>query len=374
KKIIAKPPLLYSTLNPDTNSDSPSAKSKGVRLVSAKLETNHIKDKGVENKQLKEPRSTLVEWNGIKEKRKHFSAVLLYIKCNESPRIRATRGEATCHVRCMRNIMPPSNLICTCCNKSFKLNMMIKCTVCMKAFRHLCVNLTIDEVNILNDQSKGYSWSCSSCRNINNQINDLKKLILSLQDDIKAIKGGNGATTHDPKDSFVFEELIEEINDRNSRKRNVIIFGLPEQDQADVPQTRLTKDKSQVVDVLKVINLNVHANEVKPLRLGRFDQSKCRPIKLSLKDEDEVINVIRNAKNLKNSTFNRVSISFDRTRKQIDHYKALQEELAVRNSEGSQKFKIKYINGTPKSLRSSCKELYSLAALKEKLLVKIAVV
>ena len=35
RKIIAKPPLLYSVLNPDTNSDSPSAKSKGARLVSA---------------------------------------------------------------------------------------------------------------------------------------------------------------------------------------------------------------------------------------------------------------------------------------------------------------------------------------------------
>lgn len=31
----------YSMLNPDTNSDSPSAKSNGVRLVSAKLVINH---------------------------------------------------------------------------------------------------------------------------------------------------------------------------------------------------------------------------------------------------------------------------------------------------------------------------------------------
>jgi len=46
KKIIANLPLLYSTLNPDTNSDSPSAKSKGVRLVSANLETTHIKESG----------------------------------------------------------------------------------------------------------------------------------------------------------------------------------------------------------------------------------------------------------------------------------------------------------------------------------------
>lgn len=34
-KIRANLPLEYSVLKPDTNSDSPSAKSKGVRLVSA---------------------------------------------------------------------------------------------------------------------------------------------------------------------------------------------------------------------------------------------------------------------------------------------------------------------------------------------------
>lgn len=41
-KISAKALLLYSVLNPDTNSDSPSAKSNGVRLVSASDEINHM--------------------------------------------------------------------------------------------------------------------------------------------------------------------------------------------------------------------------------------------------------------------------------------------------------------------------------------------
>lgn len=45
-KIIAKPLLIYSTLKPETNSDSPSVKSKGVRLVSAKQEENQIRNKG----------------------------------------------------------------------------------------------------------------------------------------------------------------------------------------------------------------------------------------------------------------------------------------------------------------------------------------
>jgi hypothetical protein len=41
-KISANSPLPYSVLNPDTSSDSPSAKSKGVRLVSARVVVNHI--------------------------------------------------------------------------------------------------------------------------------------------------------------------------------------------------------------------------------------------------------------------------------------------------------------------------------------------
>ena len=41
-KINANITLPYSILNPETNSDSPSAKSKGVRLVSAIQEINQI--------------------------------------------------------------------------------------------------------------------------------------------------------------------------------------------------------------------------------------------------------------------------------------------------------------------------------------------
>jgi hypothetical protein len=47
-KIKANPPLLYSILKPDTSSDSPSAKSNGVRLVSASLDTYHIATNGNE--------------------------------------------------------------------------------------------------------------------------------------------------------------------------------------------------------------------------------------------------------------------------------------------------------------------------------------
>lgn len=43
----ANPPLPYSVLNPETNSDSPSEKSKGVRLDSAMPEISHKVKAGV---------------------------------------------------------------------------------------------------------------------------------------------------------------------------------------------------------------------------------------------------------------------------------------------------------------------------------------
>lgn len=46
RKNRANGPAAYSTLNPETNSDSPSVRSNGARLVSARVEINHIMARG----------------------------------------------------------------------------------------------------------------------------------------------------------------------------------------------------------------------------------------------------------------------------------------------------------------------------------------
>lgn len=46
RKKRAKGPPAYSTLNPETSSDSPSVKSKGARFVSASVEMYHIAARG----------------------------------------------------------------------------------------------------------------------------------------------------------------------------------------------------------------------------------------------------------------------------------------------------------------------------------------
>lgn len=46
RKNRANGPPAYSTLNPETNSDSPSVRSNGARFVSARVEIYHIMAKG----------------------------------------------------------------------------------------------------------------------------------------------------------------------------------------------------------------------------------------------------------------------------------------------------------------------------------------
>jgi len=66
-KIKANPRLPYSILNPDTSSDSPSAKSKGVRFVSAKHEISQIPTKGTKIKIFLNKRFIFIRINILKE-------------------------------------------------------------------------------------------------------------------------------------------------------------------------------------------------------------------------------------------------------------------------------------------------------------------
>jgi len=60
-KIKANNPALYSTLNPETSSDSPSAKSNGVRFVSAKLVINQTVARGINISRVQEYKCIFVK-------------------------------------------------------------------------------------------------------------------------------------------------------------------------------------------------------------------------------------------------------------------------------------------------------------------------
>ena len=84
--------------------------------------------------------------------------------------------------------------------------------------------------------------------------------------------------------------------------------------------------------------------------MGKLDPTKSstRPLKVYLDKENTVHDIIRNAKNPKNSNnLKNVKISLDRTPRQVQNYKNLKNKLDERISNGETDIQIKYIRGIP---------------------------
>lgn len=242
--------------------------------------------------------------------------------------------------------MPPSTTVCCCCNRSYETLLMVKCCICKKSFKNSCVDLTSNEVRTLN-ANKGYDWSCITCRAIGSDIKDLKCLILKLQEDIQTLKTTNSAAKP-LSDNNLIDEVVAEMEDRAKRKCNLIIFGLDEQNQNMQVVERVDADKREILDIFRVIKNPPNINEFKPIRLGRYETGKKRAVRIQFNHEQQVQEIIRHAKNLKNSGYNKkIVLTFDRTPRQQELYKKARIELHNRLESGETNLKIKYHNNVP---------------------------
>nr|CAH7738544.1 unnamed protein product [Callosobruchus chinensis] len=215
----------------------------------------------------------------------------------------------------------PAKTLCKCCNQACENHQMVTCCVCKNRYKHSCVDITSNEVRVLNT-NKGYDWTC----------------------ELKA----NNARTISQTD-FTFEDVVSEISEREKRKNNIILFNVPEADRSKSANEQSASDKNVVVDVLKEIIPEVSLDSIKPIRLGVFTSSKKRPIKVTLDNNDIVRKVLTNARKLQSSNrYKTIILSSDRTKRQIDFYKATKQELIERQNSGETNCRIKFFNGTPR--------------------------
>nr|CAH7714010.1 unnamed protein product [Callosobruchus chinensis] len=223
---------------------------------------------------------------------------------------------------------------------------MLNCSICKKTFKNSCVDISSAEVRLLNS-NKGCDWSCRSCRAFGNEMKDLKALILKLQEDIQVLKSEAVAVNSPNQDDFL-EEIITEVEERSKRRKNLVIFGVPEQDQSLSNNDQVSRDVTNTVEILRVMNRDIDAQAIKPIRLGKHVEGKSRPIKVYFGSEQQVTQIIHNARALRNSRYKKVSVSYDRTPRQQAHYKRIKEQLQERENAGEANLKIKYVNGTPR--------------------------
>nr|CAH7753523.1 unnamed protein product [Callosobruchus chinensis] len=141
--------------------------------------------------------------------------------------------------------MPQSAQIsCYCCKKSGEDNKFVTCWLCKHVFYYTCVELSLSDIKAIKNKSN-INFTCETCKETAVTLADLKALVISLQEEVKELKANKHTIADQLSSSMDYEEIIQEIQDRNSRKKNLIIYGLPENNEQPVAQRR-TLDKENI--------------------------------------------------------------------------------------------------------------------------------
>jgi len=133
---------------------------------------------------------------------------------------------------------------------------------------------------------------------------------------------------------------MDKKQDKELRKNNIIILRLNEQASANVEEC-LEKDKAEVKKILEIISPELTAelsdivNKKKFLRLGKIKKAdKIRPIKIELKDEHMKTLIFEGCRNLKDSSYNHISIQNDLTKDEQTQQFKLRQEVRRRKAAG----------------------------------------
>jgi len=225
-------------------------------------------------------------------------------------------------------------------NSSDKLDTIIKSINEMKGTQ----NKIITAINQFREDKKAndsrFNDLSGKLDNISKQFNEIlinNKSIETKMDQLET-NMSNLELNYNSSTSLNQEKMFAEVNDRQSRSCNVILFNLPEtQSNAD--------DKLSICNIFRRIDVTV--DPINVLRLGK-SSNKNRPTRATLPTPHDVFEILKNKRKLKNmDDFKNITISTDRTLLQRNHFKSVIDELNARKNAGENDLFIKYINNLP---------------------------
>lgn len=188
--------------------------------------------------------------------------------------------------------------------------------------------------------------------NIKMRLNNLDTTTVNIEEKIKLLESDinkfNEGSPLQPalQISTNYEDIVNEVNERNVRSKNIVIVGIPE---PDVATDRHTYNKNEVLKITKTIYAEC-PEPLKIIRLGKYKPDRTRSIKVCFSSEEPVKAILRNKSSAK---FDPIKIFSDQTPYQRMHMQNLKEELVRRTANGETNLKIKYIKGTPKIITAT---------------------
>ena len=235
----------------------------------------------------------------------------------------------------------------------------IECFACKK-FAHLdCSQLSELESEYIS-KSENMQWVCDICKEqskpIYSHIEAKLDLILKMMPKINYFEDRiehleNALTTSDCKmESKIndlidkkIEEEISELEEKESRKNNIIMVNLNESDKR-VNEDRKKDDLNKVKDVLAKIAPESTELISNPIRLGKFTDNKSRLLKINVGSVENKMHILKNANRLNKGIAikNKIYINADLTIKERKQQKVLRDELKLRKDAGEIDLRINY--------------------------------
>jgi hypothetical protein len=149
----------------------------------------------------------------------------------------------------------------------------------------------ISKLDILTTVPADISAIKNELANVNEKLDNIEPRIVSseikikaLEDEVQRIKNSNSSSN--------VEQVVEEINDRERRSRNVIIYNLPESTSVTLA-TRIDHDKNLVSKLTSKFCSAEYDSSFKLYRIGRTQRNKTRPLKVVFNNTDPVFDLCK---------------------------------------------------------------------------------
>ena len=165
---------------------------------------------------------------------------------------------------------------------------------------------------------------------LKNKIDEIEKEIETIKKDVQ--EEGSWTDIKTATEKRKIEEVIDislrdyenEEKERQNRRKNIIVFGLPESEKT-IPEERKEDDVKKMVGLCKnICKIKFNENDIsKIIRLGKVTEDKERPLLITISEEIKKREIFRNLNKIRDagSPFNKVTITHDMTKKQKEELK-----------------------------------------------------
>ncbi|XP_060573927.1 uncharacterized protein LOC132731720 [Ruditapes philippinarum] len=225
--------------------------------------------------------------------------------------------------------------LCKDCNSEIgNQDKALQCDLCENWFCYDCTQINSKIYSALNNsKNNGVLWICKHCRismpgfhklskrlsvleetslKVEKKHKDFELKIKSLEDKLSQVlekrpneviniqENVNGGSTGSISD--VVNQVLNEQKDRESRRLNVICYGLPESVK-ESQEERKNDDNTRISSILsEIMNLS-EVSFSETVRLGRYDGEKTRPTRFSVNSIETKQKILERARvNVRNSS------------------------------------------------------------------------